>query len=132
VVAIRAQTKKRATKRKKKNKDVFLLKVGRPTCEKKPWQQQAAQRRLRASPWPLSAAFSSLAARASSCVAHAARTPSCLLSGLGRLPASLRCPHSPLAPAHPPTPSAPWQASHVVILLAKKYPNYKIVNFDKL
>ncbi len=48
------------------------------------------------------------------------------------MPASLRCPHSPLAPAHPPTPSAPWQASHVVILLAKKYPNYKIVNFDKL
>ena len=34
-------------------------------------------------------------------------------------------PRTPLPFLHP-------QASHVVILLAQKYPNYKIVNFDKL
>ena len=44
--------------------------------------------------------------------------------------------HIALAPFPPPLcvppPPHTLQASHVVILLAKKYPNYKIVNFDKL
>lgn len=74
----------------------------------------------------MSVASSSLVARVLSCVAGDPVTHLISTSKKGSnvfLSPSLFLPSPPLSCS---------QASHVVILLAKKYPNYKIVNFDKL